>query len=369
MNRKKFYTMMENLENVHLIKDVGMFPYVLQKEGYFDSYIVGYGVDECDLKYLCSTIKGVKYVKRKKITGNSIMDGIVWLVGNSKKIDILNLYHYKKSTFIWILIYKLFNPKGKVYVKLDIDPADGMRMTMKRNTIKYFVTKYILGMASVISCETRTFKEYAENNWPINVQYIPNAIMKEEINCNCKKENIIISVGRMGTQQKATEILLDAFESVKDVIDSSWKLVLVGSVEKNFEQRLYSSLDKCEGRIEYKGVISDRKELSKLYERSKIFTIPSRGESFGIAALEAISKGDYLLTTDLISFKEISNNGQFGDFFPIDDVNAYADKIIITCKKVNGEHDVFNKIALKEYLNGEYSYESVCKKLFNLLQD
>ena len=44
MNRKKFYTMMENLENVHLIKDVGMFPYVLQKEGYFDSYIVGYGV-------------------------------------------------------------------------------------------------------------------------------------------------------------------------------------------------------------------------------------------------------------------------------------------------------------------------------------
>ena len=33
MNRKKFYTMMENLENVHLIKDVGMFPYVLQKEG------------------------------------------------------------------------------------------------------------------------------------------------------------------------------------------------------------------------------------------------------------------------------------------------------------------------------------------------
>ena len=224
-------------------------------------------------------------------------------------------------------------------------------------------------MASVISCETRTFKEYAENNWPINVQYIPNAIMKEEINCNCKKENIIISVGRMGTQQKATEILLDAFESVKDVIDSSWKLVLVGSVEKNFEQRLYSSLDKCEGRIEYKGVISDRKELSKLYERSKIFTIPSRGESFGIAALEAISKGDYLLTTDLISFKEISNNGQFGDFFPIDDVNAYADKIIITCKKVNGEHDIFNKIALKEYLNGEYSYESVCKKLFNLLQD
>lgn len=41
------------------------------------------------------------------------------LTQNARSIDILFRFHYTLMTAIMILLYKFFNKRGKVYVKLD----------------------------------------------------------------------------------------------------------------------------------------------------------------------------------------------------------------------------------------------------------
>ena len=57
-----------------------------------------------------------------KITGKFHKDSYVWLLKNSRKIDVLHLFHFGGGSFRQALIYKIFNPKGKVYLKFDGGP-------------------------------------------------------------------------------------------------------------------------------------------------------------------------------------------------------------------------------------------------------
>lgn len=369
--RKTFYTVMEQLENVHLVKDVGMIPFVMYRECGYDSYIVSYGKPVEEFEYLKTDVKGLKFAIRKKHTGNSIIDGCIWLVRNAKKIDVLHLFHYKYSTFIWILFYKIFHPSGQVYLKLDIDADAGIHMKMKPHTLKYLATRWILGMCKVVSCETKNFCEYANKYWPIRVEYIPNGVLKNNIIPQNEKKKIVMTVGRLGTKQKATEILIEAYEKACSQISSEWKLVLVGSMKEEFAMYLQQKIEKNEklkSRIRIVGEIKEREELEKLYQECSVFTMPSRWESFGIVVLEALSKGDFLLLTNLTSFRELTLGYEYGETFEIDDVDEYSEKLIDVCKRIdNGEIDI-DCNRLKELLNERFTWESICKRLDYLLK-
>lgn len=359
--------MIGDLKNVHILKDVGMFPYMLKKKGYFDSYIVSYGRLAEEFPNLDYT-PGLKLVIRKKIFGNSIIDGCFWLVKNGKAIDILNLYHYRFSSFMWIVVYKIVNPHGMIWLKLDIDPSDGFKMSMKG--LKRIMTKMILSLCKVVSSETRDFQSYANDMWPVKVAYVPNGICLAEILPFQNKEKVILTVGRLGTEQKATEVLLKAFVKSTAFISEDWKLFLVGSIEETFQKEidiLFSENKDLMDRIEFVGQVIDREILTAYYKKASIFTMPSRGEGFCLAAIEAIAKGDYLLTTNLISFKELTDNWTYGECFEIDNVEQYSGKIIKLCNDFDNYLHNDNKKDLKEFLSLNYSYENICGSLYHML--
>src|SRR6476620_5530988 len=64
-NMKKFLTLFPYTENVHLIKDVGMIPYVLHKEYGYESTIASFQNGE--YPYLEDDVKGLKQTFIKKI--------------------------------------------------------------------------------------------------------------------------------------------------------------------------------------------------------------------------------------------------------------------------------------------------------------
>ncbi len=367
--KKTFYTLMEQVENVHLMKDVGMFPYVLGKYFGYQPYIVSYHKPKTDFPYLQQEVKGVLLKSRGRYTGNPILDGGIWLWAHAKDIDILNLYHFKPSSFLWILIYKRRNPKGKVWLKLDIDANAGIHMNMRKGSLKWFLTRHILGKCSVVSAETKIFCRYAACNWPVKIDYIPNGVLKADIKPGCRKEKQILTVGRLGTKQKATETLIKAFQKAEGAISGEWKLVLAGPIDPLFEGRLYRYLKKyhLSQRVTYIGEITNRAALNRIYSESAVFTMPSRWESFGIAALEALSKGCYLLTTDLYSFRELNGGGRFGKCFPVDDVDAYARLIVQVCSSIDSLQLRIQKNELTAFLEENYTYENVCRKLHKKL--
>jgi hypothetical protein len=105
--KRRFITIFPPIENIHLIKDVGMYPYSMQKYCDFESGIaINYGQE---YPYLSQELKGLKSYVLPSIFKNSVNNCFLWLMCNAKKIDVLNLFHQVKHTRISIALYKRLN--------------------------------------------------------------------------------------------------------------------------------------------------------------------------------------------------------------------------------------------------------------------
>jgi len=116
-----FYTLFPNIEDVHLIKDVGQIP-----EHLASIYTLSPVIITTNSKISLSennSINKTKIMTIKSRAINKYIDlGILnYLFQNRKSISILNLYHFEPRSFFAAFAYKLFNPKGRIYLKLDND--------------------------------------------------------------------------------------------------------------------------------------------------------------------------------------------------------------------------------------------------------
>lgn len=365
-----FVTLLPGVSDVHLTKDVGMIPYTMQKNFGYDAYIACYDAETLTSQE--SQLDGLKLDFIEPCSGsndgngytfNQEIDGYAYLIKNSKKIDVLQLYHLVGRTFKWIELYKYLNPSGKIYLKLDADNG------IKNVKISDYM-KNILQICDLISVETIDLYNYLNNELGINVAYIPNGFYDAEGKTDIKyeeKENVICTVGRIGTTQKATEILMEAFLTVMDRLPE-WKLKIVGPVEESFFSYIENYLKlnpDARHRVIFTGEINDKKDLKAEYLRSKIFCLPSRWESFGIALVEAISNGCYVIGTNIASVWDITKNKEYGDIFEIDDVNGLANSLLKACN----DEDKLRKVCkeVQEFAYNRFNWTNICAKIDRLL--
>lgn len=97
---------------------------------------------------------------------------------------------------------------------------------------------------------------------------------------------------------------LEAFSQVKD---DSIRLSVAGCTDKEYERRY--SKDK---RIRFLGRVTRKDLFSKVYPGSDVFLFPSHHESYGVVALEALSFGLGLITTDVYALPELVIPGKNG---------------------------------------------------------
>ncbi len=353
MKNKTFVTIMKWTVNVDLIKMTGQIPYNMYKKYGYDSTLVTYkNENENDLTeeeksfnlplekytYHETLVKGLKleFIKREgKILG---LDKAIlkYIIKNAKKIDVLNLYHYSLQTMIYTIIYKILNKKGFAYITLDNDLGSlefqpySLLLEHPKNKLRNFIAYNLiepifLKKVDFLSNETKRgteklkelYKKYASKFF-----YQPYGIDENFVlNCNIRlksfeeKENIILTVGRIGHPQKNNELLLNAIENI-DLKD--WKVILGGKVKKDFEpfiERFFERNPHLRKKVLFTGHITDRIKLYELYNRAKIFCITSNFESFGIVMIEAGYFGDYILTSNVASAMDITNNCNCGDIF------------------------------------------------------
>lgn len=159
-NAPKITLLCYQFEEVHIGKDVFLVPYHLGKQYEYNVDIVF--PSTVNNKGLPSTVKGVKLIKlsmtaqRFKFNNNWNLYFIPYLLLHSRKIDILMRFHYTNATMLMVFIYKLLNPKGKVYVK-----ADGISNILTKDEEVYhlkdlisrFFHKRFARSVDVFSCE------------------------------------------------------------------------------------------------------------------------------------------------------------------------------------------------------------------------
>ncbi|MDR3283372.1 MAG: glycosyltransferase family 4 protein [Candidatus Methanoplasma sp.] len=113
--------------------------------------------------------------------------------------------------------------------------------------------------------------------------------------------DFILSLGRL-VRTKGLDCLIDAMRDV------DCKLIICGKGPD--ERRLKRRIERngLEGRIELRGWVSDD-EKNMLMRECKIFVMPSLFESFGLAAVEAMSYGRPLVCSDVNGLPKTVGDG------------------------------------------------------------
>ncbi|WP_432665334.1 glycosyltransferase [Wukongibacter baidiensis] len=365
--KQVFTTLFPPVENCHLVKDVGMIPYMMQRYFGYDAKIAGYATGE--FPYLDKGFKGLK-IDRMNDTGNLKNDVLNYLLENAKNIDILHVFHPEYTTLEWIEMYKTLNPNGKVYLKLD---ANASVKGWIYSSVFNEKQRDIFHMCDLISVETIDLYKYLNEQWPIKVEYIPNGFFAEDYKNTLniryeEKENVICTVGRIGNYAKATEILTEAFARVCDELDG-WTLKFIGPIEEHFKgyiQRYFLQHPQLEGRVVFTGEISDREALSREYRKAKIFCLPSRWESFGIVLAEAIQHGCYIIGANFLSINDITDNKKYGDVFEIDNVEQLSECLIKACSDEQRLKRVCKEVQSHAYKR--FNWGRICSKVDRLLK-
>lgn len=367
---KRFLTVYLPCENIHLVKDVGMIPYMLQKDYGFESTIASYR--NGSYPYLDKEVKGLKQVFIKKVFNVPLLDTLLFLLLNFRRYDILQLYHFKWPVFLTAVFFKglkIFSRSATVYLKLD---ADDRIFMIQIKGIRLMVLKRLCSCIDLVSVESKAISQYLNTTDFFNkeVVYLPNGFYTNNERRDiiyAKKDNVILTVGRIGSFQKSNETLIIAFEQFSR-INKDWTLILAGSLEPGFESYLQDFFERfpiLAERIVITGHITNRTTLKELYDRAKLFVLTSKYEGFPLVFLEAMQSGCTVLSTQFSAAKDITDNGKYGALFPVDDAGALTG--LLNEYTRNEELMAANCAAIQEYGYTNFYWPVICKKLTTLL--
>lgn len=339
MNSKQLTLLFGFPGQEQLGKDPFLVPYYLGKRYGYNVTIVYPWSDE----NYPESLKGVRLIPLKLKGKHSShylyrkFNFICYLIRESKNIDVFMRFHFTSLTMLMVIIYKICNRKGFVYVKGDIDAnlvheEEEPEFWLKR-IIKNILYRSFAKSVDLVSCETvesyNKILKSASNFYQFKSKLflMPNGFDEEQfqkLNIYEKpfanKENLIITVGRLGTEQKNTEMFLDALEKI-DL--KSWKVCLVGPIEKSFKKRIDTFFRNCPDKkntVIFTGPIYDKKELWEYYNRSKVFVLTSRWESYALVLNEAKRLGNYLISTEVGAIHDLIESGKYGETIAFGDV-------------------------------------------------
>jgi len=367
--KKVFLTFFPMGENEHLAKDVGVIPNIMSKNFGYESYLAVYDRGQ-KFDYLNSVVKDLKIWKIKSPLkpkfGKLSLQSILFFVKNSRKINVVNFYHLKWETKILAIIYKFFNPKGLVYVKVDFD-------IYKFKPLKIAGMRSCIDLVSVEQTQGVCILKEHFSEWKDKIIHIPNGIDFELLKNlgfdhlqKSDKEKLIITVGRIGLIQKNNKMMLDALNSL-DLKD--YKFVIIGPIyeEANIKsdiEQFYLNNPSLKDKVIFVGGIYDKGELYSWYKKASVFCLTSKWESWCLALTDAIYFGCEIISTNVGCFEDITTNSDFG--YKIEKAN---DLRILLEKIVNGQINVLQNYEKIIERSKEFDWYSICSKLDKALKE
>jgi glycosyltransferase involved in cell wall biosynthesis len=386
---KTFVTFIAHGDNAELRKDTGQVPYQMHRLLGYEATLVTYfygkmgraggiidnppsneiAIDDCYPHLKTETPDLKIHFLENKGRGRFYEKAFVkYLLKNAKKIDVLNLFHIGSETIFYCLLFKILNPKGKVWLKLDIDVdflksqskiiKIGANIPIFGQYIEPVFLKLFFKAVNVISAEHQAGFDYFINRYnpPLKkMALIPNGVdakrimsLVERINTFEEKENIILTVGRIGNPQKNSELLMKVASEI-DLKD--WKVYFVGPIENGFQitiDKYFDTFPHLREKVFFIGSVNDPKRLYDIYNKAKIFCLPSLWESFGLVVIESMFLGCFpIISYSISAYSTLSNNGSIGSSFNPNESSELKEKIKICIK---------NELIMKQQYNVVLEY-------------
>lgn len=229
----------------------------------------------------------------------------------------------------------------------------------------------MMEQCDVIGTSSRAMQKHLNEKWPWAIEYIPNGFynftQREWTPSWREKKNVILTAGRLGTSQKGTNVLLEAFARIAPEIPD-WELRLAGSVEPEFEEYLsefWERNDELRSRIHFLGQIAKREELYEEFLQAKIFALPStwEGGTPNVIA-EALTMGEAVAITKIDAYEDAIDGGRCGLACDINDIDGFADILLRLC--THGELKGMCRYA-HEYALETFDMERVVARLYHMI--
>lgn len=184
---------------------------------------------------------------------------------------------------------------------------------------------------------------YLERGYNIErrkIAIVPLSYREDLYNSQIKKEDFCLFAGTMTQPRKNVPNLIRAAKKY------GFKLVLVGNTGNSKSETELRALIGDSTNIEIKGFVSDE-ELTTLYNRAKVFALPSLNEGVGLVALEAAIHGCNIVITNLGGPKEYYDEGtaQLVNPYDIDDIG----QSVMRALSDNTSQPKLREILIKKY--------------------
>lgn len=362
-------------------QDCGMFLYTLAKDFNWESTYVFYKTrpqetewNQTFLKYVTPVCLGetddLDYKKQVSLAKQFIREHI-------QEYDAIMLFHYGSTAWKLAKLCKKYNPNVVVYIKLDMG-IGGFNHFCNNGpfqTIKNWFEKIKSSYVDVFTVETKSYYEALKKTsvFKNRIEYLPNGVSLLDIDLTeldtLPKENIIVTVGRLGTYEKNNSLLLNAIRNLPIELVKNWEFLLIGPSTQEFSKEVALFKEKnpaIANCINMTGEINNRNTLYSYLRRAKIICMTSLSESTCISTLEGMYFGTYPVITNYSDFTlDTTNNNKVGCIVENKNINA----LVSSLKHIMSDDNLYRKgLESQFYVRSVFDYGVLTKSLDSILR-
>ena len=192
------------------------------------------------------------------------------------------------------------------------------------------VIEYAINMSDAVTAVSENLKQETLKYFNIKneIKTIPNFIdmslyqKKEDMklrNQFAKEDEFILTHISNFRKVKRVEDVINIFNKVSEEIPA--KLLMIGDGHERLKAEQLSRQLGITKKVKFLGKL---KVIEKLLSISDIFILPSRTESFGLVALEAMASKTAIISTNSGGLPEVNIDGKTGYLSDVGDINKMA---------------------------------------------
>ncbi|HED07774.1 MAG TPA: N-acetyl-alpha-D-glucosaminyl L-malate synthase BshA [Ignavibacteria bacterium] len=271
-------------------------------------------------------------------------------VAKFEKLDLLHVHYAIPHAVSAYLAKQMLKDKSELKIITTLHGTDITLVGLEPSFLP--MVKFSIEESDGVSAVSRFLKEKTLTNYNIKKDitvinnfvdanlYKPNGTQKLREHIAPHNEKIIVHTSNFRPVKRVPETIR-ILEKVRKEISA--QLVLVGDGPDRSEcERLCRELNLCD-HVKFLG---KQNGLVEILNASDIFLIPSQSESFGLAALEAMSCGLPVVSSSVGGLPELISHNETGYIAEIGDVDRMA-KYVIELFTNEKKYDLFSKASRK----------------------
>lgn len=217
--------------------------------------------------------------------------------------------------------------------------------------------------ASGYIAQTNTAAQFCRSNkWNEHIKVIGNPVNKIQVSSDIEKENIVLYVGRL-IKTKHVDQLIEIFNKTDN---KGWKLYIVGGDAKRLS--LSKELNMIVKRLGLEKQVfleGEQQDVSKYYNKSKIFAFPSSSEGFPNVIGEALSAGLPVVAYDCIAGpSDLINDGENGFLVELFNEKVFEKKLNLLMENKELRNEMSKKA---ENSIAKFELQRIAEEFYNFI--